>query len=245
MKKLLFTVAITVSVLTIKAQENLPKEGNQILQLDIKPVLNLVGNMFNQSENNDFYYSTSVVYKKFLSDIKARRHRFNLSGSGYETKSIIGGGDYLYSTTSTYQSLNLSYMWGTEYRKSLKNVQGYVGYEVGGFFSGSSHAYSYDNEGEGPASSSYGYRVKELQDYPDLGIKGNFILGADYFFSRSFCFGIEVSSGVSLSYDLGSTSKYERMDENQALSKLEVKTPGSMGYRLYSNSLRVTFGWIF
>ncbi|MEQ9261786.1 MAG: hypothetical protein RLP14_01360 [Owenweeksia sp.] len=243
MKKLFFSIMCTVSIASLNAQSNLPQAGDQSLQLNALPVINLVADMFNGTEGNALNYGTDFTYRKYLSPEKARTHRFKLGGRGYTNYYNNASFDTVYTRTLTYRSFNAEYYWGTEYRKSLNNIQGFIGYEIGGSISGSTINYDYNISLTSPDFD--GQRPLEYHNYPEIGVGANFLIGAEYFFARNFSVGVIFRNGLRLNYDTGSESKDEFDNRFNEVVLKTTKNPGSFGYDLFSGSFGLNFSWIF
>lgn len=241
MKKLLLLICALGVYFNTSAQENLPSKGNHVLQTNLEPVLNLLGNMFNASDNNNFNYGSEFQYKYFVEDEKTRTHRIYMSGFHDEVFSVaVNSTTGLQQRTFENSRISLSYYWGTEYRKSLNNIQGFIGYELGARLNSSSTNTSYINN-----PLVYNSRVTATSS-TRFGVGGNLLIGADYFFAKNFALGVAFRNGLSLNYNIGDKTELVFMDpQSNSVNNQEVQADGYLGYSLFSGSFSLNLSWIF
>lgn len=238
MKKVLLLLCILGLHANSSAQENLPSKGNRVLQTNLEPVFNVLGNIFYRGSNQGF--GSEFQYKHFVEDGKTRTHRIYMLGFKDEAFQFwVNSDGELEKRTNGYNQISLDYYWGTEYRRSLKNVQGFIGYELGGRFRSNSTNITYSNR------LTYNSRVTAVSS-TSFGIGGIVLIGADYFFAKNFAVGVTYRNGLNLDYNIGEKTKIDLLDpQDNSVVEREVQADDFLSYNLFSGSFSLNLSWIF
>ena len=170
MKRILFTILLSaVAAFSVSAQETekqyLPEAGDWSIGFNAKPVLNFVGNLFNNSNYNNVgaisgestlpgNIGTSIMTKYMITDNFAFRANVGFSiANNNSAEYVIDDKAYYFNPLSeekvvdykNSRSTRVSALFGVEYRIGKKRVQGVFG---GGLLVGVTNTrnqYSYGN----------------------------------------------------------------------------------------------------
>jgi hypothetical protein len=204
MSRILFLGFSLLTFVSLNAQIKPFAAGDKNVAININPVFSYVGNIFNNSENNDLFLSSfGFIYRKGLENNRARRFSANLDLSRNIT--YIKASDP-YSITTEQYAFNVAL--GKEYyitRGKKNRWRPYGGFAGLVGLSSSKTSYDYDNSlpeftGERLIESNNGVN-------PFLGISG--FLGTDYYFSNEFFIGIELIASATIGYQSDSKTTTE------------------------------------
>ena len=234
MKRLsLIIVALCMSFVIMSAQDKeqrdfLPKAGDWAISIDAKPLLNFVGNLFNNTSDNDISSfgggeptllngpTASIMCKYMLTDNFALKTNVgvlisNSKIAGYVSDDAASMLDPLadakVADIRNTRTTGLSLMAGAEYRIGKKKIQGVFG---GGLLIGVEEKlqkYQYGNAvteiNQTPTSyfTTAAYRpLKNYSQTPDVfaGLVGT--IGVEYFISPKIALGTEVSLCMGYSF---------------------------------------------
>jgi len=180
----------------------IPAAGKRAIAINVNPIFNYLGNMFNGSTGNSLDISAAnVLFRKFKENNIVKRYRLSI-GVSTEESSLVGSiTTYPYGLNSgTSRSINtsLSFAYGKERRYNYKKLSLYTGWELLSGISHSSNSYNYEiNEGDVFTGGSVWIidftRRKSSTTSSNLTVGAAGILGADYYFSKMFFAAIELS----------------------------------------------------
>ena len=185
----------------------LPISGQRSLSLNINPIFSYLGNMFNGSTNNLFNISaTSILYRKFNENNTVKRYRLNF-GIATNENNIIGNANFLAFGldlgTRRHSDFSFSFAYGKEKRYNYRKLALYTGWELLSGLSHYSTTYNYDQK-EGDQFEGNFFPVNYTRRSSDsqssslhLGVAG--LLGAEYYFSKMFFVGLELSVPIVVS----------------------------------------------
>jgi len=225
----------------------LPEKKDFSIGFDASPVFNYLGNIFNDSRNNNLdslgsEFPLTLSGKYFLKDDLAIRAILRTGFSNRSNKSQVQD----LSSTDTNarvndetirKSLNLVLGFGLEYRKGNGRLQAFYGPQILFSYQNASTEFNYGNEISilAPAGNpSSATRISKQETGAILGIEAGGFAGVEYFFAPKISFSAEV--GISFRYENqqdGSTTfeNYERSllfilpIENQSTSS--TSSPGN------------------
>lgn len=205
----------------------LPKSGDLALGLDASPILNYLGNMFNNSQNNDpkTYLNTTspVVYMRYyLSSNLAIRARAQWSGTkGVYTFEVDDQAalakDPLSRAKVEDRQVVRHNSWkfgaGAQYFRGYGRLRGFVGgdfdYKVGRSVTRYYYGNKMTKDNKAPLTFRRMHEKQRslVQDggwMHHIGAAG--FVGVEYYFLPKMCLGIE--TGVSMSAELRGKSTY-------------------------------------
>ncbi len=223
MKKLLFTAALTLGMLTVNAQEEvkkasndiLPKKGDWSISFDAKPALSYVGNIFtsasNEAKDLDPAYSDKFLGDKLVefvgkvmdTDTQATRY---VVGFWSEFSNVSQPGTQLSDASTGVSKLKLVAGMGKEWRRGAsKRLQGYygadalVGLQVDRTTTKNT-TYEADGAKRGKEVSTVKSTVSQGITF-GVGVRG--FAGVEYFITPKIALGAEYNFSTFLSYNPG------------------------------------------
>lgn len=207
MKKPVFLIAICISfgVQCAQAQDAKPpfrpiEAGDRSLAIEVDPVFNYLGNMFNQTSNNALYLTSwGVVYRKFKSPERALRLRGNLDLQRSSSPSLFLNN--IDEQTSLY--VGLLFAVGQEYRKAINKWSLYTGFE--GILSHRTQRIDFDYT---ESQQVFFERVIYSQSHRTMAGIGLFA-GAEYFISNLIFVGIELNAQLLAGLRYGRNTETE------------------------------------
>ncbi len=186
----------------------LPEEGDFALGLDANPFFGYIGDIFNNTTNNNLFtnlVNNSLYGKYYLSDDCAIRGRFRPTSS-YTYQEYFVNDDNATSNTTVPQevmdvrvikSSSIEIAPGIEFRRGYNRLQGLYGGEVVFSRSVNSTEYTYGNamtaQNPNPTNAFFGGNSRALDEYnnsSNLALRA--FAGAEYFVLPKLSFGIEV-----------------------------------------------------
>lgn len=222
-KLLLFTIATCASIFA-NAQVRAYEAGDKSVALEINPLFNYVGNLFNDNVSNNLgITSAGLIYRRFKSPERALRVRGNFS---YLQNSHTPPFPPVY--TSTHETVNALVGIGPEYRKNIKKWSLYAGWEIIGSFSNR----NFKNEYSEPITQN---AILEFNAGALLSGGLGIIGGAEFFMGDVFFLGMEVSAAALAGYQLPSTSIIQEADSQGIYSP--EKTEGEAGFYMSASSI--------
>lgn len=219
-----------------KGQRILPQAGDFALGIDASGLLNYVGNMFNNSTENNandiFNYKeggvfngTTIFGKYFLTDNTAVRARLNLNAGSSTVK--VGAEDALTETKTSSTALGL--LAGYELRRGYGRLQGFFGPEVGiGYSSGISRTIT--------NHTAAGSTTTKVSGPSEFVIMAGGFAGVEYFILPKFSIGSELNLGVQY-------TNFGKLKTTDATGTT-IETNGSNSFNFgigYSGLVNVTF----
>lgn len=195
-----------------------PTAGKRAISININPVFTYLGNMFNGSTGNSLDISAAnVLYRKFKENNIVKRYRLNFGISTNESSLINSNSTFpfrLDAGTRRSFSSSLSFAYGKEKRYNYRKLSLYTGWEIISGVSHYSSSYNYDyNDGDFYSIDILQQNLTRIKSGPSytgvsVGVAG--ILGAEYYFSKMFFVGMELSVPFILSITREEGYKYER-----------------------------------
>lgn len=193
----------------------IPTAGKRAIAINVNPIFNYLGNMFNGSTGNSLDISAAnVLYRKFKENNVVKRYRisFGISTSEFSLLSSTINFPYrLDAGTRRNFSTSLSFAYGKEKRYNYKKISLYTGWELISGISHYSSSYNYDyNEGDIISNEMFVQsvnRIKSGPSYTDLSVGVAGIFGAEYYFSKMFFAGMELS--LPLVFTISKENSYQ------------------------------------
>jgi hypothetical protein len=243
----------------------LPKKGDYALGISANPFLDYVGNMFNNTADNNFdLYDYTIYGKYYLKDNEAIRAYYTWTNTHQTANRYIRDdaarlADPLSKSqvtdTRLYKNDNLGL--GASYQKyrGYGRLQGFYGVYVNYSQKRTQYEYTYGNAitEANPNPSDY-WGEGDVEDgrartlYDDTGIDRSFGLGllggVELFFMPKTSIGLEVDFGYSYSWGTQENAKYELWDGAQVLEYDRTYSPGSRTSSFYTY-LPSTYGGLF
>jgi len=269
MKKyfLILFVALFATIIT-KAQEEvattsgsfvnkngyyiLPEGGDIAIGLEMTPIFEYMGNMFNGNTVNSApsasfrsgYYTNSIFLKYFLADESALRVSFGFADNAHYDKNYVVD-DYAFQLDPlsnlqvedmrTYFSKNYTLGIGYEMRRGSSRLQGLFGAQTYFFYGNTKQHFDYGNpmteENPLPTTFNWGnnlYNNGRVVDYYNgeyYGFGLNAFIGFEYFILPKISIGSEFAYGVDLYKEKQEKLMYEYMDGTR-LELVEAINPG-------------------
>ena len=192
-----YTLILALSVVTFlsaNAQIKPFSTGDQSIAINVNPIFDFVGNMFNNSESNNFWLNgAGVVYRKAIKDNRAIR--LTLTTYGNKTIQLFSSNDpfnYVYQNFSFYGSYGKEYF--TIQGKQAK-WRPYAGWSLILNVTTSKRDYDYL---EDPEFVSERIISKNHGTTINTGLGG--FLGVNYFFSDQLFIGVEIMANALVGY---------------------------------------------
>lgn len=231
MKKLLLTAALASAVAFANAQTMTSKNGTPILPeagdwsvgFDAQPVLNYVGNMFNNSSNNGVSFngpdSTAIVGKYMKDANTAYRVRVGINfGSASTTPGTLA--DSLNDPSKiTVSGTGITLGAGIQKYRGKGRLQGVYGAEAMIGFGSSTTKHEFAKNSDATNQTSLN-RIKEVKGGGTFNFGVRAFVGAEYFFAPKMSLGVEYGWGLML----GSTGASETTTEAYDFTSSSVKT---------------------
>lgn len=236
-----------------KKSVELPKAGDIGLGIDLVPLLNYAGNMFNQNWGNTLNTfggedalllnpTVSIMGKYMLTDHIALRANIGiLTGTNVEKEYVDDDAAIALNPlseaqiidTRRYQQSGGSIALGAEYRRGYKRIQGYAGADLIYGFAAEKTTYEYGNaitEVNQTPTRAFGQVTKPVQDWTAAYLSEDFHEGNTQYIGLSAHVGVEIFLASHLSIggevSLCALGAFER----QSFQKLE-------GYNLKTNTV--------
>lgn len=202
-----------------------PYTSNRSLLIDIDPIFDYIGNMFNGSDYNTLYLNTAnILYRKYENDVKVTRYRLRFYGN-FSHSNRAKSSEFpsnLLNGTSKDNSYSLTFAKGSERHYNFKKLSLYHGLEIlisGAYYSTN---YNYDYQDGDIINDGYGLKIDRIissdrQYYLSAGIAG--IIGADYYLSNRFFINTEIRLPLVINYQIRHFDKYE---------DIEILTPSTV-----------------
>jgi len=279
MKKYIFILfALLFLVATISAQESatgsnvltnkkgipiLPKKGDFAIGISANPFLNYVGNMFNNTANNNFsLYSYTLYGKYYVKDDAAIRLYYSWSNL-HETLKAYVQDDAGHSAdplsqaqvedTRLYKNDNLGIGLSYQKYRGYGRLQGFYGIYINYSQSRTQYKYTYGNKiTEANPNPSQNWGAEDINFgrtlYTDSGIDrslgAGLLAGVELFFMPKASIGAELNFGYSYGWGTQSNGKYEKWDGGKVVESKRTFSPGdhSSGFSTYLPS---TYGGLF
>lgn len=185
-----------------------PIAGNRALLIDIDPIFDYIGNMFNGSDFNSFNLNTTnLLYRKYINENKVSRYRLRFSVFSYEygEQNSDNFPDNLFNSTKRDNSVSLTFAKGNEKHFNYKKLGLYYGSEIfiGALYYSSS--YNYDFKDGDEVKNGYGLslerKISEYKTYyVSAGVAG--LIGADYYLSKRFFVNAEIRIPLTVAYEI-------------------------------------------
>jgi len=240
------------SVVKAKLNNYLPHAGQFGIGADATPLLNFIGNMFNNSVANTFNISDNLIYGKYyLTDKSALRGIIGVASTNPKNEFYIRDDAAWYANplsnaqvvdTKTIETNN--YMLSLAYQRYIgeSRLRGFYGVQVLGGFSSVKNLYTYGNPMSAlnpTPSSNYVYTATKDRPLEELTTNqfqagGGLIAGFEYFILPQLCIGGEVS--LNLIYSKGNQlyTKSEQMVNDQLVNNDKVISPGDTEFSIKS-----------
>lgn len=196
----------------------IPTTGKKAINININPVFNYLGNMFNGTTGNSLDISAAnVVYRKFKENNTAKRYRFAFRISTNESNLLGSTNNFpfrLDAGTRNNFSTSLTFAYGKEKRYNYRKLSLYTGWEILSGLSHTSSSYNYDyNEGDFYSSDILVQNLSRIKSGPtntNVSVGAAGIFGAEYYFSKMFFAGMELSVPLVFTISRENVNKYER-----------------------------------
>lgn len=247
-------LATSSSVLTSKkGTPILPEAGDVAVGVGAYPFLYFIGNMFNNTEDNELDLYESTLYGRYyLADDAAIQVGLYVDKSK-NTYNYYVRDDAAYFADNTSRAqvvdqqiytsnsfgLDLSYLKFRGYGR----LRGYYGGAIGYGYSTSRYEYTYGNAMTATNTSPSTYIFGNTDNrplYSDNGISQNFglgiIAGVEYFFMPKACIGFDLTLSYRYYWSSQADTKYEHWNVSGVE---EIVTPTSPGnkYRYFDTYL--------
>ena len=241
MKKLLLTASLVFAVVISNAQLTskngtpiLPETDDWSLGFDAHPLLNYVGNMFNNTANNSInmgYPSNNgmtIVGKLVKDETTAYRAKIAINfGSETVTHSTVGAGfDSTFSVSETKtSSMNITLGAGIQKWRGNGRLKGFYGAEaMVGFGSMPTMKYSYLKPLDATTSPQGVNQVSEDKGGSLFGFGVNGFIGVEYFFAPKISMSAEYTWGVAISSEGASEQSYKVVESPSGTPIVSSKT---------------------
>lgn len=245
MRKLLLTAALVSAFAFSNAQTMTSKNGTPILPeandwsigFDANPLLNYVGNMFNNSTNNSLWMnypsnnSMVIVGKMVKDETTAYRGKLAINfGSSTQTASTAGftSFDSLFTPSETKNSsMNITLGAGIQKWRGKGRLKGYYGAEamIGFGKDTLSTEFSYLK----PLTTANGAgasQTLELNSGSVFGFGVNGFVGVEYFFAPKMSLSAEYTWGIAIS-SVGESEMVTSQVDATATTVTSVTTKGN------------------
>lgn len=231
----------------------LPEKGDYAIGVGAYPFLYYMGNMFNNTEDNELDLYESTLYGRyFLEDDVAIQAALYINNTKNTYKQYVPDDaarannalslaevvdQQIYNSKG--HSLDLSYLKFRGYGR----LRGYYGVAAGYSRYRSSYEYTYGNNmtvtNPNPTTFDFGYygetRMSNRPLYQDNGIsqslRAGVVAGVELYFMPKTCIGFDLTLAYSYNWYSQADTKNEQWDGSQAV---EIVSPTSPGNR-YSN----------
>jgi len=240
MKKLLLTASLVFAVVISNAQLTskngtpiLPETDDWSIGFDAHPILDYVGNMFNNSSGNGVnmgYPSNNgmtIVGKMVKDESTAYRAKVAINfGSETITHSTVGlGFDSTFSASETKtSSMNITLGAGIQKWRGKGRLKGYYGAEaMVGFGSMPTMKYTYLKS----LTTSSAPGVKQTSEEKGGSLFGfgvNGFIGVEYFFAPKISMSAEYTWGVAISSEGASEESYQIVESPSGTPVVSSKT---------------------
>lgn len=244
-----------------------PEKGDLAIGVDLKPILKYVGNMFNGNTGNELENiggepvtnllneiegvspDVSIMGKYMLSDKWGLRANLGFMFRNNSNKSYVTDDEAKFLNSLDESKVvdvesrakhGMSFMFGTEYRKGSKRVQGVFSAGVLMGFNSQKTSYKYGNKLTSinqtpstafPSTGAYRTISKESKSNFLYGITAG--AGVEWFVAPKIALGAEVN--VSLYHIVGSQEATVSEGYNAATQKVETRydlnSPGNNQFR--------------
>lgn len=275
----LFTISATFAQ-SVEGKQKiyLPEKGDWAIGFDMKPILNYVGNIFNGNTNNSVDFiggepisnnlsgwnnnvapDASIMGKYMLDNNWALRANVGLLFGSNSTRSYVQD-----DKNSVLDPLNeaklvdsqknrkngMSLMFGTEYRKGTKRIQGVFGAGVLIGFQSISNIYNYANQItsinqrpstslSAPSAVVSGYRVTKQKGASDVfyGVTGS--AGVEWFVAPKVALGAEVNLSL---YGISGGKQYSQSEgwnsvKQEVETRYDLTSPGNTAFRFGTENI--------
>ncbi len=251
MKKTIMTLALAAlvsgtmfaqEVVNKKGQPILPKAGDIAIGIDIIPVFNYAGNLFNDAGTNtlaaptfleDTDAGTTLLGKYFLDGQTAIRGRFGFEQNTTVDKTFVQDAT---STDPTVTVLNKDIVStstfiigaGYEMRRGYNRLQGFYGAELTLMFTNGKHKNVWGNDLT--ATNDNAGLDRNLKDKAGLGIGVglNGFIGVEYFIMPKISLGAEFAWGFAYFTQMKGKQTTERWDAgSSSVKETETETAGN------------------
>lgn len=201
----------------------LPEQGEYAIGFNAVPVLNWVGNMFNNTNNNTYVgdnkfisnLGNNVLFGKYMleNNRAIRAHLrvgiFNLSRDNYVIDDTANDPDMMVTDNQTINDQTYTLGGGYEFRRGQGRLQGIYGGDVFFMYNKNSESYEYGNVfgelNQAPttttnfnngANSPQGERIVNFQSGGTFGLGVRPFVGVEYFFGSKMSIGGEFGWNV-------------------------------------------------
>jgi hypothetical protein len=257
MKKILFLL-FSCSVLAVQAQLQpvlknrrgisiLPQRGDYCIGFSANPFLGYLGNMFNNSTQNNspnIIASNQMFFAKYMkTSTMAYRASFNISVNNRSeftnVKDISPGAPVNSTVTDVWKQRQTRFgiTLGIEKRKGETRLQGYYGGELMiNYNSGPIVKYEYGNKLENYDTGTIFTSMLRGSSVFSFGVAG--FAGVEYFVAPRISLGGEINYGPSFNFGSASEQTTTMYDFNQSAATDEKTTlaPRSRGFSLNTNN---------
>lgn len=275
----LFTSSVTFAQnVEINQKSYLPKKGDWAFGVDLKPILEYVGSIFNDNADVTVDYlggepvsnsldgwsksvtpKASIMGKYMLDDNWALRANVGLLFGSNSTRSYVQDDksavleplDKTKLIDSQKSRKNgMSIMFGTEYRKGTKRIQGVFGAGALIGFQSVATIYNYANKItsinqhpstslQAPPSVASGYRVTKQKGSSDVfyGITGS--AGIEWFVAPKVALGAEVNLSM---YGISGGQQYTESEgwnsvKQEVDTRYDLSSPGNTVFRFGTDNI--------
>lgn len=197
------------NILLDTTKTNYPTSGSRAILVNIDPLFDYVGNMFNGSVYNSlFLNSLGLRYRKYKDKNKVNRLTADIRISSIQFENETDSETFptnLYNGTNRNTSINLRMLKGFENHLNFNKLSVYYGAQYGCSLNFFMTNYNYEFEDGEFIMDAYGIQAERLRTsnkyfYATASLEG--ILGMDYYFSKRFFINLEMKLPFVLRYDI-------------------------------------------
>jgi hypothetical protein len=241
-----------------KGEPFLPEAGDWAVQVDATPVVNFLGNMFNNAGTNSIIiqplqnYPFSIAGKYFYCEDKAYRAKAMINLARVSTNNLVTRDnqpapiDPNLTVTDSRVTSGSTFLlgFGIEKRKGRTRLQGFYGGEALAMYgSGINNTYNYGNpfgaDNPNPASTDFetsaivpaNRRITEDRAGASFGIGARGFVGAEYFIIPKLAIGFEYGIGFMFTTTGDGREVYQSWDTVQSsVTRATERTAGGNSF---------------
>jgi hypothetical protein len=243
MKKLYISLAIIMVSVAVTAQETgdtvlrskkgipiLPQKGDWAIGASALPVLDYLGNIFNNTQNNTLNLGSQTIYGRyFIANNAAVRFAFSFNNTNNLFQYYVRDDAAFFNdplsreqTIDTYNAISMNYDLDLGYQKfrGYGRLKGFYGVNVGFSISRTQSKYTYGNPitqlnptpttGNGGANID-GSRTLETDNGVTKAVRAGLIGGVEYYFAPKICIGGELTLAFQHSWKSQGDAKFEKL----------------------------------